>query len=208
MLCTAGSRFLEGSLPGDGSRSPQGLAGSACRLAGSCSQTALNIACSHTVAGIELVAPEHGPHTRQGTEQLSAPEPGREAAAPILFSRLPQGPSGLAGGALLFLPSLLPLSRGRFTFGWSCRPRTPWLGCVHACDPSEIVFMCIFPGSVHSGHQILKGSCPDAGRCVPHRHPEHREQQAAWPPPLPRTDLQGQLRAAPTEAAAWARSMS
>lgn len=70
-----------------GSPSPQGLAGSACRLAGSCSQTALNIACSHTVAGIELVAPEHGPHTRQGTEQLSAPVPGRGGRG---GGRLPQ----------------------------------------------------------------------------------------------------------------------
>lgn len=60
--------------------------------------TALNIACSHTVAGIELVAPERSPHKHQGTEQLSASVPGRggrEAAGfPSPQLAVPLAPSG------------------------------------------------------------------------------------------------------------------
>lgn len=53
------------------------------RLEAVLQRRALNIACSHTVAGIELVAPEHSPHACQGTEQPSASRSGgggREAA--------------------------------------------------------------------------------------------------------------------------------
>lgn len=60
---------------------------------------------------------------------------------------------------------------------------------VCVCVTSKIVFMCIFPSSWHSGHQILKGSHSDVPRCsreqagprgsqVCRQLPQ--KQQAAW----------------------------
>lgn len=95
--------------------------------------TALNIACSHTVAGIELVAPERNPHTRwnRTTHRLHAwqgREAGRQQASPAPSYSLGSPKEPLL--CLTFLPRLLLLPRGGFMFGWSCRPRTPRMGCV------------------------------------------------------------------------------
>lgn len=160
--------------------------------------------------------PTHAPGNR--TTQRPRPRqgrPGRRQAspAPRLFPQFPQGPSGLVGGAQLFLPSLLPLSGARFTYGWRCRPRPPWLGCVCACHTSEIVFMCIFPGSVHSSHQFSKASAlMQEGAALPGTGSTGSTESTGssrqpGPLPCPGRVCRGNC-AAPTEAAAWARSMS
>nr|XP_055168069.1 translation initiation factor IF-2-like [Nyctereutes procyonoides] len=64
--------------------------------------------------------------------------------------------------------------------------------------------------------RFSKGSCSDAGKRGPHPLEEHQEQAApaagtVEPPPLPRTGLQGgggDLPAATTGTAAWARRMN
>ena len=135
------------------------------------------------------MAPEHGPHVHQGTEQLSASVPGR--GGPEGGCRFPQppavplAPSGLAVALGFFSPASCPSLEEDLCLGGAAGPGTPWLGCV--CGTSNIVFLCLFPGSVHSGHQILKGSCSGAGLCGPHRHQEHQEQPAARTvlPPVP-----------------------
>lgn len=75
--------------------------------------TALNIACSHTVAGIELVSPEPAHMLISRTAQCLVGEGGRLQASPAPTCSL--GSQSIHTG-LHFL-SLLLLSRGRVVFG-------------------------------------------------------------------------------------------
>lgn len=74
---------------------------------------ALNIACSHTVAGIELVSPEPAHMLISRTAQCLVGEGGRRQASPAPTCSLG---SQIIHTGLHFL-SLLLLSRGRVVFG-------------------------------------------------------------------------------------------
>lgn len=94
------------------------------RLEAVARSTALNIACFHTVAGIELAAPERSPHACQGTEQRGAPGAWRGSAGGDRRPQPPAAPSAPSAPAprLAFLLSLRALSAGSFPLGLSCRP--------------------------------------------------------------------------------------
>lgn len=168
---------------------------------------------SHTVAGIELVAPERGPHACQGTEQLSASVPGR--GGPEEGSRLPQppavplAPSGLAAALGFFSPASCPSLEEDLSLGGAAGPGRHGWGvcaalltlCFCASFPAVCTAVTRFSKVAAVGQDCVALTGTRSTGAASSSHCLATCARRA--PPLPRMGLQGQLRAATSEAAAW-----